>query len=93
MSMKMGWKNGQFMSNIERGLCSLPSKYLMQFCAILEIPVENVIDAMVEDYKAALWKDASDQAVTFKQPEQEAPRTVAMSPALGFGYGLDSEAI
>jgi transcriptional regulator with XRE-family HTH domain len=92
VSMKMGWKNGQFMSNIERGLCSLPSKYLMKFCDVLKIPVENVIDAMVEDYKAALWKDASDQAVTFKQPEE---RRVGMSPVLGFGYGLDlnSEAI
>jgi transcriptional regulator with XRE-family HTH domain len=62
ISFKMGWKNGQFMSNIERGLCSIPSKYLMKFCEILQIPVEDVIQAMTDDYHASLWKEASLQS-------------------------------
>lgn len=70
ISMKLGWKNGQFISNIERGLCSLPSKYLMKYCHTLEIPVENVIEAMVEDYRAQLWATASAQGLPSMELEE-----------------------
>lgn len=85
----MGWKNGQFMSNIERGLCSIPSKYLMKFCAVLNVPVEHVIDAMVEDYKSQLWSEASTQVLSSTEAGTLAHKFIEK----GFGFNLDSEAV
>ena len=31
---KLGYENGQFISNIERGLCYLPNDRVRDFCAI-----------------------------------------------------------
>lgn len=55
-------KNGQFISNIERGLCGLPSKHAPQVCQILKIDPEVMIETMLSDYKKSLLVD-------FKTPE------------------------
>jgi ribosome-binding protein aMBF1 (putative translation factor) len=46
---------GQLVSNIERCKCGLPPKHLMKVCSTLEIPVGDMIDAMVSDFRARLW--------------------------------------
>lgn len=76
----MGWKNAQFISNIERGLCSLPSKYLGKYCELLGIPLGEAIEAMVEDYRASLWQAAGSEA--------PAPKLYTVPP-----MGMDGEAV
>lgn len=54
LSHKLGYKNGQFISNVERGLCSIPLKSLAQFADVLEIPRERVVEVILEDTKMTI---------------------------------------
>ena len=51
LSEKLGYKSGQFLSNVERGLCSIPSKKVPLLSSILKIDQGLIISAMTEDYK------------------------------------------
>ena len=51
LSEKLGYKSGQFLSNVERGLCSIPSKKVPLLSSILGIDQKLIINAMAEDYK------------------------------------------
>lgn len=52
--------SGQTISNLERGLCSLNIKHVIKLSVILEIPLERLKRAMVQDYEdainAEIWK-------------------------------------
>ncbi len=50
LSVKLNYKNGQFISNVERGLCSVPLKTLKQIAEVLSIPSSELRDAMLQDY-------------------------------------------
>lgn len=54
LSNKLGYKNGQFISNVERGLCSIPLKSLGTFCEILDIPKQELMDTMLKDLETTL---------------------------------------
>lgn len=54
LSSLLGYKNGQFVSNIERGLCAIPAKHISSLSAIIKVPPSEIINAMVEDYKLSL---------------------------------------
>jgi transcriptional regulator with XRE-family HTH domain len=54
LSNVLGYKNGQFISNIERGLCSIPLKNLNQVIDILNIDREELMRAMMSDYESIL---------------------------------------
>lgn len=54
LSHKLGYKNGQFISNVERGLCSIPLKSLSTFCEILDIPKKEIVETMLKDLEATL---------------------------------------
>ena len=54
LSKKMGFKNGQFVSNIERSKCSLPVRKIGDVTSTLKIDKKEIIDAMVKDYRATL---------------------------------------
>lgn len=54
LSHKLGYKNGQFISNVERGLCSIPLKSLATFCEILDISKRELMDTMLKDLEATL---------------------------------------
>lgn len=43
--------HGQMISNIERGKCGVPAKHVARLCSLLGIPREEMIAAMVEDYR------------------------------------------
>lgn len=55
VGMKRG--QGQMVSNIERGRCNLPPANAKKFCKHLSIEPEYMIDAMVEDYRAFLYRE------------------------------------
>lgn len=52
LSWKLGYKNGQFISNVERALCSVPLKKAPQLCEVLDINMEHFKDACVQDLKS-----------------------------------------
>lgn len=49
LARDLGYKNGQFISNVERALCSVPGKELPKLCKRLEIPKEEIIFAVTKD--------------------------------------------
>lgn len=54
LSNKLGFKNGQFISNIEREICSLPVGKICLFSQITNIKTDLIIKAMHKDYKNLL---------------------------------------
>lgn len=51
LAEKLGLENAQSISNIERGLTSIPRKYVFQVAFILKIQPADLIDAMIEDVR------------------------------------------
>lgn len=49
---KLGYSNGQFISNVERGLCILPFRQLKEVCRLLDIKPETMVKALVQEYKS-----------------------------------------
>ena len=54
VSKKVGYKNAQFISNVERGLCSIPRKNMLPVSRVLKIDPEALLSAMVLDYSMSL---------------------------------------
>lgn len=49
LSNVLGYKNGQFISNVERALCSIPMKMLKKVSLILNIPSAELKEAILRD--------------------------------------------
>jgi len=54
LSYLLGYKNGQFVSNVERGLCSIPLKMLSITCRVLEIDPSILKEALLRDQSETL---------------------------------------
>lgn len=54
LSKQIGYENGQFISNVERGLCSVPAAKVVKLTEILNISSKSITDAMTEDFQANL---------------------------------------
>lgn len=54
LSSLLGYKNGQFISNVERALCNIPFKMMNKVCDILHITEEEIKEVMIKDYKDTL---------------------------------------
>lgn len=50
-------KGAQQISNIERGRAQLPLKHVHNLSKILEIPLDEIINLLVEDYKSSVTKE------------------------------------
>lgn len=57
LSKLLGMKNGQFISNIERGLCSIPIKQITLVSKVLGIERSEVVETMVLDYRNNLQEE------------------------------------
>lgn len=51
LSAAIGYKNGQFISNIERGLCGLPAEKVFLLSELLDCTRQDIIDAITQDFK------------------------------------------
>ena len=51
LSNKMGYKNGQFISNVERGLCSIPLSKVKHLTSEIGADRDEIINAMTQDLK------------------------------------------
>lgn len=54
---KLGYINGQFISNVERGVCGLPAKLIPKICEILKLRPEAVFEALLKDEYAYLSQE------------------------------------
>lgn len=54
LSQILGYKNGQFISNVERGLCSVPLKMLKRVGQVLEISPAELREALLADFHTTL---------------------------------------
>ncbi|MEI8346324.1 MAG: helix-turn-helix transcriptional regulator [Pseudomonadota bacterium] len=54
LSHLLGYKNGQFISNVERALCNIPLKMLRKVSEVLDIAPEDLKKAILEDHERTL---------------------------------------
>lgn len=54
LSHLLGYKNGQFISNVERALCNIPLKMLSKVSEVLEITPEDLKTAILKDHEETL---------------------------------------
>ena len=54
LSNLLGYKNGQFISNVERALCNIPLKMLRRVADVLDIPSEDLKLAIMKDTESTL---------------------------------------
>lgn len=54
LSKELGYKNGQFVSNIERGICSIPFEKIPTLATLLGIDPMQIKEAIMKDYSLAI---------------------------------------
>ncbi len=54
LSHLLGYKNGQFISNVERGLCNIPLKILPKVSEVLDIKEDELKQSLLQDQEATL---------------------------------------
>ena len=54
LARELGFRNGQFVSNVERGLCSIPEHKIAHTAEILKVSPYTLIKHMVRDYQLNL---------------------------------------
>lgn len=54
LSHLLGYKNGQFISNVERSLCNIPLKMLTKVSEVLDISPEELKAAILRDHETTL---------------------------------------
>lgn len=72
LSALLGYKNGQFISNVERGLCSIPLKMLKKVSSILDIDQVELRDVLMKDYQ-----DTLDNYFAEGETKPEAPKELS----------------
>ncbi len=64
LSTQLGYKNGQFISNIERGLCSVPVKSLLLLSKTLSIEPEKLKEALLADMEKTLENYLAQEVIS-----------------------------
>lgn len=54
LSHLLGYKNGQFISNVERALCNVPLKMLRRVSEVLDIQPTELKGAILKDQESTL---------------------------------------
>jgi|SRR5690554_5879255 len=90
LSNLLGYKNGQFISNVERALCNIPLKMLVRVSEVLDIDPEDLKKAILKDHDATL--DNYLQVAQTKTAEVKPIHTGAKesAPAAKFGEERDA---
>ena len=66
LSLRLGYKNGQFISNVERGMCNVPLKMLKKISIVLNINTEELKAALLKDHEETLtnyFNNSADYSV------------------------------
>ncbi len=73
LSSLLGYKNGQFISNVERALCNVPLKMLGKVSEVLDINPEELKKAIMSDLDSTLenyFKQSSKKTPQFERKEE-----------------------
>ena len=54
LGLKLGYQNGQYISNMERGMCPVPLEKLDKIIYLLKLNANEVIDIIQEDHLSYL---------------------------------------
>jgi len=81
LSHLLGYKNGQFISNVERALCNIPLKMLKRVSEVLDIPADDLKAAILKDQEETLNNYLYNMKPSKKEKvqAQEAGSTVSLS--------------
>lgn len=82
LSNLLGYKNGQFVSNVERGICAIPLKALSELVSILDIPQHELVKAMVKDYEETIINHLNDASKANNPLGRESDKMAAQSEFL-----------
>jgi hypothetical protein len=72
LSILLGYKNGQFISNVERGLCNVPLKMMKQISDVLDIEPLDLKTAILKDHEETLTNFFSKSEANKKRSKTEA---------------------
>ena len=83
LSHLLGYKNGQFISNVERALCNIPLKMLRKVSEVLDIPAEELKGAILKDQEETLNNYLYNLKTTKKDKASDVANTASMAPEYG----------
>lgn len=72
LSHLLGYKNGQFISNVERALCNIPLKMLKRVSEVLDIHPDELKAAILKDQEETLNNYLYNSKPSKKEKEAEA---------------------
>ncbi len=82
LSHLLGYKNGQFISNVERALCNIPLKMLRKVSEVLDIPSEELKAAILKDQEESLNNYLYNMKTTKKEKSSDVVATLT-APQFG----------
>lgn len=82
LSSELGYKNGQFISNIERGLCSVPVKSLALLAKTLDIDSRELKEALLKDMEQTLDNYLAQGSVDLENEKASGPNSKAETSAV-----------
>lgn len=71
LSTLLGYKNGQFISNVERGLCNVPLKMMSRIAEILNISETEIKTAILKDHAQTLDNFFNTQNSTVNKTKKQ----------------------
>lgn len=71
LSHLLGYKNGQFISNVERALCNIPLKMLKRVSEVLDIAPDELKAAILRDQEETLNNYLYNQKPSKKDKEKD----------------------
>ena len=71
LSHLLGYKNGQFISNVERALCNVPLKMLGRVADVLDIPAQDLKTAILRDHEETLNNYLKVDTLESSSPSKE----------------------
>ncbi len=89
LSHLLGYKNGQFISNVERALCNIPLKMLRKVSEVLDITPEELKTSILKDQEETL----NNYLFNIKPSKKETKPADVQSTAMASEYlatGTDS---
>jgi len=66
VAQRLGYTSPQFISNIERGLCSAPIKHLKDFASMYNLDSEELIGLLLSEHESLLRVALSDRSLSKK---------------------------
>ena len=94
LSHLLGYKNGQFISNVERALCNIPLKMLGKVSEVLDIDPSELKGAILRDHEETLdnyLKTSASAEVKELPSRSSGDSTVSESSPAAANFGSSSD--